>query len=388
MAYTLTEKEKKYGKGIFPFSRSILMTLTHERQLKLTENRQENQEKIWDDDKWNQGNICPYSRYVIGYRDAKVDYTVKEVKKKVKGKIVDVERRVRRVTGIPEYLKIHPCGREDCPVCGRKNSMLHRQRVMRGIKKILCFQGMGYFVFTIPEEHRYLFREQSNLDKLSKYVRNFMKVMYFNSRGGARFHFGGDKHQGIYNPHLNALVDLQGIDGWISRPVLKWVKRRYKNWLKKEFGIELKGLPVVNYRYVNAGVKYYIKRLLFSWKYVCRPTLLLCKNDWTEGGERDFFNLVSDLHGFRNMRWWGFWEKEELNGVKIEDKREGEVADLSFSIDKDGKRISLDRDGKKIEWGLGGLWSDVETEVLENFEYVGMGYFRVRGSPGPPDGVG
>ena len=286
----------------------------------------ENQLAIWDDVNFNNGDKCPRSRCVRSS-----DF---------------------------EYYKMIPCDREDCKVCGRKGSMLHKRRVMRGIKKILACSGVGYFVFSIPMEHRVLFREQSALNKVMYFVKGLVKDKYAYKRGVMRFHWGGEKHRGVYNPHLNMLVDLGGGGGWLSESVLNEIKESYKEFLYQEFDIEIKdnGLPVVNYTYARS-----VGKMINKWKYICCPTLLYCKDPWSDNQD-EFYELVGDLYNYRNTRWFGVWSKEELDAIESLDKRDSEVADVL--------------NDENIVWVYAGKWEDIENEVMEKYEYLGSGLFK------------
>lgn len=280
----------------------------------------DNQNRIWDDEEWNRGDVCERSRWLTA-----------------------VSEKYR-------YGKIVPCGREDCLVCGREGSMLHRQRVMRGFKKIMCFKGVAYFVFTVPQGYRQFFNK-AVLSEFCFLVKGVIKDLGY-KRSVVRWHFGGERSKGVYNPHLNVLCDLDGNDGWIDEYILEGVKMRVKEWFKEKWGCEFSDewLPVVNYSY-----GYSVGQSLHKWKYVCRPTLLLVS------GSDDFSDLVNMLWGFRNIRWWGKWSKEELDGVNIEDKKDKEVVDI---IEKD------------LVWNYRGSWSEVEKDVMGSWEYLGKGFFR------------
>lgn len=303
----------------------------------------QNRNKIAADKKWNRGKVCPEA--------------------------VCVEGRVR---GEIRAMKVVPCGREDCPVCGQKDSMLHKQRFCRGVKKILTYKGGGYLVFTVPVEFRGYFKKRDVRNSYLSRIKIIMQAMGYN-RAFVRYHWGGDKHRGVFNPHVNILFDLEGREGKCSMMMLQMIKRLIMEWFDEIWGWNRDRIPVVEYHYKNYEDEGYIGWILHKLDYICRPTLLHCKQGM---GVKDFRDLVKSLYNYRNIRWWGKWDKEEIASIDLSavlygyDERADRMANIAMGIDSEGN---------EIEWRYLGRWRYIGISVLQGYDYLGSGYFVVKG---------
>lgn len=253
------------------------------------------------------------------------------------------------VEGIHKYRKVLPCNKSYCRVCGTPGSLVHRQRFARGLSKMLGVSSLGYFVFTFPEKVRSRLLSQETLGAFQDFVRDLLREYPFILGGVSRWHWGGDIHKGVWNPHLNVLVNIKG--GVISRAVINSIRARVLWWIFDNLG-------EVNCVFIHYQYCIETPRKVHKWKYITRPTLLLCGELWV-------YNLIELLHNFRNIRWWGHWDK-------CPDK----------CLDE-GVRVLCD---ESIEWKFGGSFKDVSLELLSSpeWEYKGYGiFYRSRASPDP-----
>ena len=128
-----------------------------------------------------------------------------------------------------KYCKIIPCNKADCPVCGEPGSLAHRRRFARGLPNILGASSLGYFVFTFPKKVRSELMNQETLGAFQDFVRDLLNNYPFVLGAVSRWHWGGDESQGVWNPHLNVLVNVKG--GMIPRAVINSIRSRVLWWL-------------------------------------------------------------------------------------------------------------------------------------------------------------
>jgi len=267
------------------------------------------------DHNWNFGELCPNAGYVWAIHCDK------------------------------KYYKIIPCGRETCPVCGRKGSMLHKQRFMRGLVRINQMSALGYFVVTFPLAIRESFLDRELLSKFMDWFRELMKEFGF-KRGVMRWHWAGDENK-VFHPHLNVLVEGRFLS---YKEVVYPIKCAVISWVRKH--IKYKGDGVtVRYSYCKKKAKKFHK-----WRYVCRPTMLLL-------GE-DMWKVDMFLHGFRNTRWWGSWDFESNLAKKVKDWRT--LSCLERGI--------CPVCGSELSWVYKPSFKFHEQSVLQDAFYIGAGY--------------
>jgi hypothetical protein len=256
------------------------------------------------------GGICPEAKFLDGYVENK-----------------------------KKYRKIIPCGKEWCPVCGQKGSLLHRQRYGRGLDKILGADVLGYFAITFPMEVRHEFINRNMLSSFMRDVNEILKTYRWYVGAVSHWHWGGDEHKGVWHPHLNILVN-QNIKGIPYRDLDK-IKKDIWEWVCMNIR-EVKTV-VVSYHYTNK-----LGHKMQWWRYIVRPTMLLL------GDELYSLNLMNKLYNFHNTRWYGKWEKRvELN-----------------------KAIKILND-ETIVWVYVGRFEGSQlTELLES-HYIGYGIFEL-----------
>lgn len=243
------------------------------------------------------------------------------------------------------YGRVICCEKEWCPDCGKIGSGFHMRKYSRWIPKIEEFAHMGYFVFTMPKEIRAMYRSKVLLSWLCKRVTNgdksdhiegLLKGLGF-ERGLSRWHFFGDKGGGIYNPHLNVLVEGKRI----GKELLKTIRLAWARIL----GVKV---AVVNYQYTHKPGK-----MLHILRYIVRATFR----------DRNWDNELADrLYGFRNMRSWGKWGLEKMWHIQSKTKEKViEVVQLEKSV--------CPECGERVVWGKGG---DIDT--LRMMEADGVAY--------------
>lgn len=267
-------------------------------------------------------------------------------RKKGKGKGICPEAKYLKgyIEGNLKYIKIIPCGKLWCSVCGQEYSILHRQRFARGLEKILWAEKIGYFVFTIPKEVREKVKDRKILNKIGKEICKFLVKYNWCGAWVRVWHFSGDGKG--WKPHLNVLVELKG-GYWRTKEDLKRVKDWYKDFLKKDLGYT-KNEIVVNYEYVKVKGK-----KIHLWRYVSRPTLLNALNELNKE-DLEKIKGMNTIQWSRGKREWG----------KIENKE----------IDDEGLKIFYDGG---IEWKYGGSVIEIINEVLEYGKYIGYGIFEI-----------
>lgn len=236
------------------------------------------------------------------------------------------------------------CGRQYCPRCGEKESVIHQQRYFRSWDRLMYAPALGKVVLTIPEELRDNFKSADMLGKLHRLGWQCVKEVWGRDilmekkvdgkiemeveKGididGAmtNFHvFGDRKDRNKFHPHINVtfplcpgidLVDEEGkaIRGmgrkalWVSKERLEALRDKWYDMLEKltgktisltEDGRERKNAHY-GFRVTDAQKAHWLK-------YVLRPTV---------GAERfleqddDFRKFIATLLvGFHNVRWYG-----------------------------------------------------------------------------------
>jgi len=221
------------------------------------------------------------------------------------------------------------CGREWCSEC---REQVHRRRIARWLPKAQQLESMGYWDITFPPELRLLLRNKVILRKVSKKAVAALRSELFVARCGKcghvwgfgitkashiakkcpscdckkitiesfegfprglrRWHWFGDT-PGVYNPHLNIIVEgkylrgekLEATKQAIRRALLPPAMREHYNL-------------VINYSYTKAPGKMY-----HILKYVTRATFL--DYTWDDC-------MASRLWNFRNTLSWGKWEGPEV----------------------------------------------------------------------------
>ena len=179
------------------------------------------------------------------------------------------------------FAKELKCGREWCPTCGQDWSDVHKQRFARWLPKAQTYQVMGLLVITIPPSIRFRFRSKSELRRFRRGVVRALKRMGYN-RGLTRFHWFGDRHPGVFHPHLNILIER----GRIPPRELKRLKLMAERHV---------GMPcVVHYSYTRSP-----KKMVHWLKYITRATFT--DYTWDE-------DMADELYRFNNCHSWGKWD--------------------------------------------------------------------------------
>ena len=272
-----------------------------------------------------------FSRDYLDYYD-KVNNqlleTVKKIPKNIRSTDIDHENQkcaVGWVTGFCECGKIYSkkvlCGKEWCPECGQKDSVIHQRRVARWFDKIISTDELGHMVVTTPREVRHLMLDQNILRAFRQYVKRYLQRMG-EKKGAIRYHWAGDckycqgegcedcKFTGSkrkFYPHLHIMHGM----GYIHPEKLKKMKVDLKNWMQNRFNIKLKYNVVVYNSFTRDDAQ-----KIFWLKYNTRAT-------WRHYDKK----VISVIKGFRTSTTFGKWEidlelvkkREEEEGSKIMD---------------------------------------------------------------------
>lgn len=193
------------------------------------------------------------------------------------------------------------CGREWCPVCGENGSVVHQRRFARWLPKARQMEAMGYWVIEWPKASRGELRSKKKLSDLGKRVKGAMVALGF-TRGLRRWHWFGERRVGVFNPHLNVLVD----GAYLGSEALECAKA-FLRLVLGEPGL------IVNYHYRRS-----VAEKVHTLKYVARSTFRDVAWDW---------GLADELYNFRNAWAWGKWDDPPAWG--LDEKRENT---LSFAM--------------------------------------------------------
>lgn len=248
-----------------------------------------------------------------------------------------------------EFFRMTFCGREWCPSC---RDQMHGRRISRWLPKVQQIAELGYLVVTIPPEDRCRFRTKRELARAGKLATAVVRRTW--ARGLRRWHWFGDSGQG-YHPHLNYLVE----GGHVSRAQLRSLRRELASVLG------LTRLPVVNYQYTRKP-----GQMWHHLSYVTRATFL--DRAWDE-------TLATELHGFRNVSWWGSWKGEAAWSLDdLGGDRQGED-----DTPAPGELVTIGKleDGKCPICGLPVRWGRaVHVDYLPgDLVDVGQGYYMGQG---------
>ncbi|GAH98854.1 unnamed protein product, partial [marine sediment metagenome] len=112
------------------------------------------------------------------------------------------------------------CGREWCSEC---RDQVHRRRIARWLPKAQQLESMGYWDITFPMNLRLLLRNKVILRKVGKKAVAALRAQGF-ARGLRRWHWFGDT-PGLYNPHLNIIVDGKYLRGQKLEAVKQSIRR-------------------------------------------------------------------------------------------------------------------------------------------------------------------
>ena len=204
--------------------------------------------------------------------------------------------------------RVISCMKEYCPSCGRKGSVLHKQRVFRWIGKAIYMyreareQGsyVGYMVFTLPSEIRaWLLENPKRANKFLRAFENYIRRKLQRQgvkRGLMRWHWMGDKNEKRYHPHLNVLY--AGRYYWSKDELQAW-RNEIIAWIEKYTGVKCRAVDIYN-SYVKSELKIWHKV-----KYICRPTL-------KRADLEDFCKGRAVVFGFQT------WDAKEMKRIKQE----------------------------------------------------------------------
>jgi hypothetical protein len=224
------------------------------------------------------------------------------------------------------YAKQIFCGRQYCPRCGEKESVIHQQRYSRTWDRLMYAPALGKVVLTVPEELRDDFKSSDMLGKLHRSGWDCVREVLgreLNIDGAmTTIHLFGDrKNKDKFHPHVNVTfpicpsVDLVDDNGkiikeavkgalMVGKETLKALRDKWYDMLEKLTGKTIsltedgRGRKNAHYgfRITDAQKAHWIK-------YVLRPTVGAERFLKQDDGLREF--IVTALAGFRNVRWYG-----------------------------------------------------------------------------------
>lgn len=232
------------------------------------------------------------------------------------------------------YAKTIFCGREWCPTCGTKGSTIHMQRVSRWYSKAQKITVIGYLVLEFKLDARDKLRNTDELRRIRLAVKRWLKRNGF-ERGLMRWHYFNDKNPGVYNPHLNILLDC----AYIKSDRLEEIKKGLAKLLHQD-------MVIVNYQYSNK-----VNKKMHWLRYVTRPTFL--DAEWDHELALEMMTGKVDpktgkTRHFRTSSTWGKWD--HLPVVWQLKTREGAALSKLAELDK-----------KDIKWHK-------ETVIYESYD--------------------
>src|ERR1017187_2995784 len=204
-----------------------------------------------------------------------------------------------------KYAKLLLCGKDWCPDCGAKNSMIHKRRISRWWGKVAQMKKMGYMVITTPPIIREYLKDPDELTAFRTFIiRWFQRNGY--DRGLIRYHWAGE--DGIkWAPHLIILVEGM----WWSKPKLAKLKSAVCRWMIKRYDFDKKVLKMnINYNYGKPTDKRFEGYKIHKLNYVTRATLTNFDPYYDP-------KLVSVLKGYRVSSTWGKWTKDQPNTSEL-----------------------------------------------------------------------
>jgi len=300
------------------------------------------------------------------------------------------------------------CGRQYCPRCGEKDSLIHQRRYSRVWDKLMWAPALGKVVLTIPEELRDDFKSKKMLGKLHRLgwecVKEVLGQELDIDGGMTTVHLFGDAEgqnggkSDKFHPHVNitfplcsdaGLVDEDGrvtkesVRMLVSKEALKALRDKWFDVLEKLTGKTI-SLTKDGRERKNAHYGFRVTEAQKAhWlKYVLRPTVGAKRFLRLDDDLREF--VVSSLVGFHNVRWYGKLSNRNFREYKenylehtlfyqefITGKQQGNVfRDLRYCPICYGRLKAYKPRGKvKVLWGIhktwreiaGGMWCDEAT---------------------------
>ncbi|GAI18606.1 unnamed protein product, partial [marine sediment metagenome] len=174
------------------------------------------------------------------------------------------------------------------------------------------------------------------------------------TRGLRRWHWFGDT-PGVYNPHLNIIVEGKYLRGQKLEATKQSIRRALlPSSMRQHYDL------VINYSYTEAPGKMY-----HILSYVTRATFL--DYSWDDC-------LASRLWNFRNSLSWGKWEGPELWPVNTRNLDLGAAAQL--------QQNRCPTCGEAIEWGSKPV--DSTWLLIWGARDLGAGYYELPEIRPPP----
>jgi len=225
------------------------------------------------------------------------DEKEKERYKKIAENILGCENNYHFLAcsgGEPLY-KLCNCRKEYCPICGRKNSQLHKRRAERAYDRLMWAPILGYFIPTLPKEVRNLFPDKKIQKELGAIFVEILKGYLPDNGYLSVWHLMGEK-LGVIHPHLNILMPIEGDKGMIHPDILAEIKEDWRCAVNDYFSLSV---PKINLRYRFYTTERQRKHKI---KYVLRPIVTFEK---FMSLPDDIRVKILDLKNFHNVRFFG-----------------------------------------------------------------------------------
>ena len=204
------------------------------------------------------------------------------------------------------YAKQIFCGRQYCPRCGEKESVIHQRRYSRSWDRLMWAPALGEVVLTVPEELRDNFKSMDMLGKLHRLgwtcVKETLGRELDIDGGMTTVHLFGDKSD-KFHPHVNITFPLSNLLK-VSKETLEALRDKWYDMLEeltgKEISLTEDGRERKNAHY---GFKVTDAQKAQWLKYVLRSTVGAERFLRLDDDLKEF--VVTSLVGFHNIRWYG-----------------------------------------------------------------------------------
>lgn len=215
------------------------------------------------------------------------------------------------------------CGRQYCPRCGEKESVIHQRRYSRSWDRLMWAPALGKIVLTVPEELRDNFKNADMLGKLHRlgwdcvkevWGRDIVKEdgeiekgMDIDGSMTAAHLFGDEDEEGDrfdkFHPHVNVTFPEYGEKMMVSKERLEALRSKWYDMMEELTGKKI-SLMEDGRKRENAWFGFSVTDAHKAhWlKYVLRPTVGAERFRLLDDGMKEF---IASLVGFHNVRWYG-----------------------------------------------------------------------------------
>ena len=297
------------------------------------------------------------------------------------------------------YAKQISCGRQYCPRCGEKDSIVHQRRYSRVWDRLMWAPALGKVILTVPEELRDDFKSKDMLSKLHRAgwacVEEALGQELSIDGGMTTVHLFGDERGNSvgksdkFHPHINVTfplcpgVDLVDEEDKIIKDVARrslTVNKETLNALRDKWFDMLEELTGKVISLTEDGRErknaHYAFRVTEAqkahWlKYVLRSTVGAERFLRLDNNMREF--VVASMAGFHNVRWYGKLSNRNFKGYKedylkhtlfyqefVQKQAGRSFQDFRYCPICHGRlRVQKNRNTVRLLWGIQKTWHQI-----------------------------